>query len=492
MNMTRRGFVGAAFAAGVWGTRESLGGSRSCATAAGSADAIKCVPPSSDAQERVPPHLVLGVLSDIHIFDEKQVPVFERALEFFRDRKADGVIIAGDMADRGLVDQLELVGKAWFKVFPENRRPDGQPIEKLFVYGNHDVQGHGYGDTPKKLAAKYPDEATRAAHRIVTDRKAVWERVFKEPWTGVYAKQVKGYTFIGSHWGYEKELEAFLKANESKLGLKGKKPFFYAQHPHPGDTVQGPWAWGHDRGVATRALSAYPNAVAFSGHSHYSLTDERCVWQGAFTSIGTSSLSYIFAQYWRENGEDHDKVLMQMPLLPEHLGKQGMLVSVYDDKLVIERREFLGGEKVGPDWHVPLDGSRAFAFDVRGAKMVAPEFAAGASVTVTRAMGKDRRGTATDQVTVHFPAAKPSATSRVYDYEVQAFAYHEDVDYPVASKRVLSESFHLPPTREATKGMCVFAASELPKKGTKVRFVVRPTECYGHKGRAIVSDLFEM
>ena len=479
VDISRRYFLAGAAASG---TRLLMGGSQLAATDMGSADAINCVPP----------HLVLGVLSDIHIFDEKQVPVFERALEFFRDRKADGVIIAGDMADRGLVDQLELVGKAWFKVFPENRRPDGQPIEKLFVYGNHDVQGHGYGDTPKTLAAKYPDEATRAAHRIVTDRKAVWERVFKEPWTGVYAKQVKGYTFIGSHWGYEKELEAFLKANESKLGLKGKKPFFYAQHPHPGDTVQGPWAWGHDRGVATRALSAYPNAVAFSGHSHYSLTDERCVWQGAFTSIGTSSLSYIFAQYWRENGENHDNVLMQMPILPEHLGKQGMLVSVYDDKLVIERREFLGGEKVGPDWHVPLDGSRAFAFDVRGAKMVAPEFAAGASVKVTRAMGKDRRGTATDQVTVHFPAAKPSATSRVYDYEVQAFAYHEDVDYPVASKRVLSESFHLPPTREATKGTCVFAAGELPKKGTKVRFVVRPTECYGHKGRAIVSAPYEL
>ena len=436
-------------------------------------------------------NLRLGVLSDIHIFDEKQVPVFERALEFFRDRKADGVIIAGDMADRGLVDQLELVANAWFKVFPANRRPDGQPVEKLFVYGNHDVLGHGYGDTPKTLAEKYPDEKEQAAHRIATDRKAVWERLFKEPWAGVYAKQVKGYTFIGSHWGYEKELAAFLKDNAARLGLKGPKPFFYAQHPHPGGTVQGPWAWGHDHGVATRALSSYPNAVAFSGHSHYSLTDERCVWQGAFTSIGTSSLSYIFAQYWRENGENHDGVLMQMPLLPEHLGKQGMLVDVYDDRLAIERREFLGGEKVGPDWIVPLDGSSAFAFETRGARMVAPEFAADAAVTVTRAMGKDRRGSATDQVTVSFPAAKPSATSRVYDYEVQAFAYHEDVDYPVASKRVLSESFHLPPTREAKTGKCVFAVSELPK-GKAVRFVVRPTECYGHKGRAIASAPFEV
>ena len=149
MDITRRNFVGSLASLG------TLGGSQLVATAA---DAINCVPPglngTADAINCVPPHLILGVLSDIHIFNEKQVPVFERALEFFRDRKADGVIIAGDMADRGLVDQLELVGKAWFKEFPENRRPDGQPIEKLFVYGNHDVQGPGYGDPPKTLAEK--------------------------------------------------------------------------------------------------------------------------------------------------------------------------------------------------------------------------------------------------------------------------------------------------------------------------------------------------
>ena len=75
---------------------------------------------------------------------------------------------------------------------------------------------------------------------------------------------------------------------------------------------------------------------------------------------------------------------------------------------------------------------------------------------------------------------------------VETFVYREDVDYPVASKRVLSESFHLPPTREAMKGTCVFAANELPEKGTHVRFFVRPIECYGHKGRAISSGLFMM
>ena len=92
---------------------------------------------------------------------------------------------------------------------------------------------------------------------------------------------------------------------------------------------------------------------------------------------------------------------------------------------------------------------------------------------------------------MRFPAAHPSATSRVHDYEVTALAYHEDVDYPVATKRVLSESYFLPPTREAKSGHIVFAVSEL--KGAKeVRFAVRPLECFGHKGPEIYSELFKV
>ena len=76
-------------------------------------------------------------------------------------------------------------------------------------------------------------------------------------------------------------------------------------------------------------------------------------------------------------------------------------------------------------------------------------------------------------------------------YQVTALAYHEDVDYPVATKRVLSESYFLPPTREAKSGHIVFAVSEL--KGAKeVRFAVRPLECFGHKGPEIYSELYKV
>ena len=35
--------------------------------------------------------------------------------------------------------------------------------------------------------------------------------------------------------------------------LDPSRPFFYVQHPHLKDTCYGPWAWGHDKGAATKA-----------------------------------------------------------------------------------------------------------------------------------------------------------------------------------------------------------------------------------------------
>ena len=461
-NVSRRGFLAGAVAA--TGTFAIGGGSPRTARPTGA------------------PNVSFGVLSDVHLERQGDEDTLVKALEYFRDNGADGVMIAGDIANTGRIEQIERAANCFWRVFPDGKAPDGRHVEQLWVYGNHDVTRWGW--------TKGKDEDYLKKNLIAqgNNRAEVWERIFHEPYKPIWAKTVKGYTFIGAHWGNEKDLDAFLQVNADKLNLCNGRPFFYAQHPHPGNTVQGPWAWGNDRGVATRALEKFPNAVAFSGHSHYSITDERCIWQGKFTSVGTGSLRYIFSQYWRDNGENHGGVVKQMRMLPERDGRQGMLVKVYDDRMVFVRREFVYGESLGPDWVVPLDGTRPFAFEPRRAKAIAPSFASGAKVEVSRAMGKDRSGKETDQITVSFPAAMPSATSRVHDYEVTALAYHEDVDYPVAPKRVLSESYFLPPTLEAKAGHIVFAVSEL--KGAKeVRFAVRPLECFGNKGQEIYSAM---
>ena len=411
-----------------------------------------------------PANVTIGILSDVHV-ETSRAKVLEETFAFFRNAGVDGVIIAGDIANSGNSNELKSAGNAWDAVFPDNKDPDGRKVEKLFLYGNHDYMRSS----------------------IKSDPAGAWQYAFHEDWAPVYAKTVKGYVFICAHWGHENKLAGFLAENEDRLHLRDGRPFFYSQHPHPGNTVYGPWAWGNDGGVATQALGTYSNAVVFSGHSHHSLTDERSIWQGVFTSIGASSLRYIYAQYGRENGEGETVgggPVKQMPCI--NAGKQGMVMRVYDDAIVIERWDMLAHQKVGADWRIPLDGSRPFDFETRRAAAIPPEFAPGTPVILSTGAGKNRKGEEVEQVTVTFPSAIPSATSRVLDYEVRALAYHEDMDYAVATKRVHSAAFYLPVERDAPTNKCVFAISELPEK-TPIRFSVRPVECYGNKGREILS-----
>ena len=415
----------------------------------------------------------IGILSDIHVSTEQDLSIVRKAFEYFRDSGADGVLIAGDMANGGITNQLMMVGHTWYEVFPDDKAPDGRHVEKLFVYGNHDV-------------ADWSLKSKDDRHVICTHREECWEQAFREPYRPIWLKRVKGYAFIGAHWDEEKGLGDFLAAHDAEL--KGTRPFFYAQHAHPGNTVGGPWAWGNDGGRATKLLSAYPNAVAFSGHSHYSLTDERTIWQGAFTSVGTSSLRYIYAQVGRENGENwgsRGTRPLQMPSLPESQGEQGLLMTVSSDRITFARRDILNGKSLGPDWVVPLDGTKPYAFAPRKAAAVAPEFAPGAKAEVRKVKGKDRSGVELEQVVVSFPAAQPSRTSRVYEYEVRAsLADIEDVREPVCVRRVLAEGFYLAPEDDAKTATCVIDASLFPPKNNII-FEIRPLDCFGNAGRPL-------
>ena len=436
------------------------------------------------------PDMRFGVVSDVHVREATGpfgTEALYKAFAWFRDQGVDGVVIAGDMADYGLLAQLQCVADAWEKAFPGGKGAGGKPVEKLFIYGNHDIEGFKYSKVKPA-----PEEA------IATDRAAAWERVFKEPYEPIWKKTVKGYAFIGAHWDGWKgvpAIEPYLKAHAAEL--RGDRPFFYIQHPHPKDTCHGPWAWGHDDGFAGRALSQYPNAIAFSGHSHHPLTDERSIWQGAFTSIGAASLRYIDPIYGRENAGPHAlDGLKQMPFVDQFSGKEGMLVSVYGSCIVIERRDFVYDGKLGPDWIIPLPAAqnKPFDFKLRADRAVAPQFPVGAKVTVSGpADGKDRKGRAARQLTVTFPAAvRDAAHTRAYDYEVVAEVEECDVRRAVCTKRVYSPAYFLAPEREPETVSCVFLLNELntrkgPYFSPTVRFIVRAAETFGKKSEPIVS-----
>lgn len=497
MDIDRRGFLGLAAAFAVTGGLSARGAARAVGLANGGAK------------------LRFGVVSDVHISAGGvqnghcgDTAILERAFKYFRDKGVDGVMIAGDMADWGLVEQLVAVGDAWRRVFPGDKGAGGKHVEKLFVYGNHDTEGFRYGYEKRY---KMPHEMFEKDRLIRTDPAGAWKKAFGEDWAPIMMKEVNGYKFVlcnelqypasGEHAG-------FLESHRAELA--GTKPFFYTQHFHPRGTTSSPMTWGQDSGASTAALSKFPNAVAFSGHSHVSLADDRVIWQGSFTSVGTASLRYLIALGGRENTAPFGAVdpgYQQMPRLNLTDCQHGELVTVYGDCITVERRDFANGLPVGPDWVVPLAFDGSLAFEKRTRTAPVPQFAAGAKVAVTAAPGQNRRKKVVDQVTVEFPNVL--AGVRAYDFEVAVEAVDIDVEKVWMTKRVFSNGFYRAPEKDEKTVKCVFAVDELPpayysgrkgkstgklvqgQSGMKFRFAVRPCNCWGRKGEPVCSEWFE-
>ena len=115
--------------------------------------------------------------------------MLRRTFEWFKSRGVDAVALCGDMADFGLVEELETVGRVWNEVF------GGTKVERLFVYGNHDWEAYQYGNRAKELFGD-----TRYEHSIRKDLAGAWRRAFDEEYAPVWRKEVNGYTFVGAHW----------------------------------------------------------------------------------------------------------------------------------------------------------------------------------------------------------------------------------------------------------------------------------------------------
>ncbi len=178
-------------------------------------------------------------------------------------KKLDAVIVAGDFANRGRDEEYirfnELVNK--------NIKSETQLLTCL---GNHEFIN--YRDYDATIAY----ERYKALINENVDTHVV----------------INGYHFIGVSYddngktfkGKTEWLDAQLKESSKDTP---DKPIFVYQHPHPTATVYGSINWSD---VDIRAvLTKYPQVIDFSGHSHYTSTDPRCVWQGSFTAIGTGS-----------------------------------------------------------------------------------------------------------------------------------------------------------------------------------------------------------
>lgn len=434
------------------------------------------------------PRLRLGVISDIHITTPESTTEFVRALAYFRDRQADAVLIAGDLTDWGLKSGLKYVADAWYSVFPDDRAPDGRKVEKLFCSGNHDYDGYTYGDMTLDMHARGYSEDDA----IVRDGMAqCWEAAFHEPWAPIRHRKVKGYDFIAADWKGYREIGAWMAENAAKLDTT--KPFFYFQHPPVEGTTINTLGDG-DKGVAKAALAAYPNAVAFSGHYHLTLNDERSVWQDGFTSITVPSMSYTTIPRGYENGGDRRNGAspLSMRAIPsrfEETEAQGFFVTVYDREMVVERRDFEVGCEAAEPWVLPIPATAGGAFspDVRKAALPVPEFPPHAKLELNFRNCVTRNDRWQIALVCDVTAAVAPDGGRVFDYELRAEPL--DGSEPLV-KRFLSPAFHKLPSDEPKMPRFHFNAAELPQD-KPYRISIAPRNCFGVAGAPLRSAVMK-
>ena len=434
------------------------------------------------------PDLVFGVISDVHITTPESCEMFIRTLKYFRDRKVDAVMVSGDLTDWGLKSGYKYMADAWYSVFPDDRAPDGRKVEKLFCTGNHDYDGYWYGDMTLDMHVQgySEDEAI-----VKFGMKKCWEEAFHEPFAPVRRRTVKGYDFISAEWKEGKPWDVVADEWFAKNGksLDPKKPFFFFTHYPLGGTT----SCTKPDAPTVKALKSMPNAVAFSGHCHWTLNDERSIWQGEYTAIAVPSISYTTIPAGYENGSDSrrgdPKVAMpKLPARPNLERAQGYVVSVFGSRMEIERRDFAAGVEAAPAWIVtpPTADSSPYAFKNSSKRTPVPQFPEGTALKTRIANTEDRDGHWAIMMMLEFQSAK-ARKGRVYDYEVRI--EKEDGTVPVV-KRFLAPAFYKLEHEEPSAQSFAFNAKDLPEYG-KYRFRVYPRNCFGACGRPIESKVFE-
>ena len=438
--------------------------------------------------------LRFGVASDVHVSDvpgraPDQLRYLEKTLRWFDRQGVEAVVFPGDLIDTGLISEYEKVADVWHKVFPSGRAADGRKVEHVIVTGNHEVA---------VWSGRWKGISEEEQQRIRFDRHAdeTMRRLFSEPYEPVFMRRINGVAFVGAQYhSTGPRVEEFLAMHAAEI--ESDVPFFYVQHAHPQMTCYGEEAreaW--DDGRSVRALARFPNAVALSGHSHNPLTDDRSVWQGAFTSIGCGCLlgagslyhqyDNSLAGYFREYATHR---MARVHGTAEHNDGRGvLLIDVFRERLVVRRWSPVFDEPLGSDWIVPVPSAKGGLFDFarRRTDGNVPEFADGAKVSVSvdakssKKVGPRLRGK--QCVSVRFPAAVGGGR-RVFGYEVVAVIDGK----VVARSRILSEGHGLTPSRMASvEEECLFGRDEFPAEAN-VAFTVTPHDCYGAVGKPLLS-----
>lgn len=326
-----------------------------------------------------------AVISDVHFGNNQgegpnvKVP---KALKniFNKTPKVDALFVVGDLTDNGTAAQYQQL----LKVFNDKTVvPEGMPV--YYMMGNHD----NYSGA---AAAENYSVLGQPLHQYI---------------------EIKGYPFItismsgSSTDGYGVVEQQFLRTEMEKAAAKYPgKPIFVMVHVPVKNTVYGsnPYeagtgggSWGTDKFLSI--LNQYPQAVVFSGHSHFPLGDPRSIHQDKFTSVNDGSTTY----------SEIEPALVNAGIHPEKYAyvTEGLIVNVDKNmNIEMERWDTYRDTEILPRWNInaPYDGSN-FAQEYKGRTGgEAPKFAAEEKPVVSEVEEESCKVTfkqATDDELVH-------------------------------------------------------------------------------------------
>jgi hypothetical protein len=394
----------------------------------------------SGNSENHPVELVFPVISDIHIKrnGNDDLQKLSAALDQL-NRIAphqDALAVVGDLTHYGTLKEYS----RFFDVF--NHKKQSQ-AEALYAMGNHEY----LNCLPSRIAQN--------RFLKMTGLPSIY-----------YHRVIKGYHFIvlspenrTKHGYYSFEQIRWLSERlKQATHSDPNKPIFVFFHHPLRSTVYGSEEWGIEINAELlyRTLKSYPQVITFSGHSHYPLDDPRSIHQEDFTSVGTSSISYMELEKGKVQGH-----------LPAGYNaiSQGLLVEVYPHEVVMKRRSFQHDQWIGSPWIVPVVQSESKFLYTTNKQAFKPSFSAAALISLL----EDRTTASRLAIELMQGATLGIAHSyRVTAVEKQAQSVHADL-------LVFSEFYKRP-----TPGSLIVSLTRL-KPETEYEIQVTAIDSYGNE-----------
>lgn len=324
-----------------------------------------------------------AVISDLHFGLNDATDKVTRTLKTVLDKAPDlsAIFFVGDLTDASAASSYDQLLRVVASTVPST-------VRVVYMMGEHDRT----------------TDATGALFRSKTGQ---------EPNQYI---ELSGYPFVsvsvdvsatnGANC-YAPATKAFL---EEKMAVAAKKftdrPIFVFYHIPVSGTIWGTSVPNNFASTALEsAMNGYVQAIAFSGHTHFPLGDERSILQRKYTSINTSSSTYGLLPYGFTTAPE----ALYRPRGSAEV-TEALLVSVNKaHQVTIERHNTFNGSTIKQPWviHPPHDGNKFTYTDTRTGG-TAPVFSPGAAITVGNI--------STSGCTISFPQATDD--DMVYAYQV--------------------------------------------------------------------------